>query len=53
MARGILVSGLGIEPMPPAVEEQSLNHWTTKEVPGISFKIWKQEQDVVATDRGL
>ena len=50
MARGILVSWLGMEPMPPAVEEQSLNHWTTKEVPGISFKIWKQEQDMVATD---
>ena len=49
---GILVSWLGIEPMPPAVEEQSLNHWTTKGVPGTSFKIWKQEQDVVATDHG-
>ena len=23
----------GIEPMPPAVEAQSLNHWTTGEVP--------------------
>ena len=23
----------GIEPMPPAVEEWSLNHWTTREVP--------------------
>ena len=25
---------LGIERMPPAVEMQSFNHWTTKEVPG-------------------
>ena len=23
----------GIQPMPPAVEAQSLNHWTTNEVP--------------------
>ena len=23
---------LGIKPMPPAVKEQSLNHWTTREV---------------------
>ena len=25
----------GIEPKPPALETQSLNHWTTKEVPGL------------------
>ena len=31
---GILALQLGIESMPPAVEVQSLNHWTTKEVPG-------------------
>ena len=30
-ARGILVSWPGIEPMPPALEVQSLN-WTTREV---------------------
>ena len=23
----------GIEPMPPAVEAQNLNHWTAREVP--------------------
>ena len=23
----------GIEPVPPALEAQSLNHWTTREVP--------------------
>ena len=31
---GILALQLGIESMPPEVELQSLNHWTTKEVPG-------------------
>ena len=33
VAYGILVPWPGIEPMPPAVEVQSLNHWTSKEVP--------------------
>ena len=27
------VSQPGIEPVPPALEAQSLNHWTTGEVP--------------------
>ena len=27
----ILVPQSGIEPVPPAVETQSLNHWTTRE----------------------
>ena len=31
-ACGILVPRPGIEPAPPALEAQSLNHWTTKEV---------------------
>ena len=30
---GILVPQTGIEPKPPALEAQSLNHWTTREVP--------------------
>ena len=30
---GILVPHPGIEPLPLAVEEQSPNHWATKEVP--------------------
>ena len=35
---GILVPWPRIEPEPPVVEVQSLNHWTTREVPGgISF----------------
>ena len=29
----ILVPWPGIEPVPPAVKAQSLNHWTTREVP--------------------
>ena len=32
-ACGILIPRPGIEPMPPAVEVRSLNHWTTREVP--------------------
>ena len=32
-AFGILVPSPGFEPVPPAVEAQSLNHWTTGEVP--------------------
>ena len=30
-AYGILVPQLGIEPVPPAVEARSLNHWTARE----------------------
>ena len=33
MANGILVPQPGIEPVPPAVKELSLNHWTTRELP--------------------
>ena len=36
-ACGILAPGPGIEPSPPAVEAQSLNHWTAREVPGAYF----------------
>ena len=32
-ACGILVPWPGIEPVPPAVEAQSSNHWTTREFP--------------------
>ena len=32
VAGGILVPQSGIEPMPPALGAQSLNHWTTREV---------------------
>ena len=36
-ACGILDPQPRIEPVPPAVEEWSLNHWTTREVPGTLF----------------
>ena len=29
----ILVSRLGIEPAPPALEVRSLSHWTSREIP--------------------
>ena len=33
LAREILVPQPGIKPASPALEEQSLNHWTSREVP--------------------
>ena len=33
MACGILVPQPGIKPVPTTVQAQSLNHWTTQEVP--------------------
>ena len=33
MACGILFPQPGIKPVPPAVEGQSLNHWTTRDFP--------------------
>ena len=36
-ACGILVLWPGIEPVPPAVETWSFNHWTTREVPQNNF----------------
>ena len=32
-ACGILVLRPGVEPVPPALEMQSIKHWTTREVP--------------------
>ena len=37
MACGLLVPWSGMEPMSPAVEAQSLNHWTTRETPLFFF----------------
>ena len=34
MACGILTPRPGIEPVPAALGVQSLNHWSTREVPG-------------------
>ena len=36
-ACGILVPQPGIEPMPPPVEAQSLNHWTAREAPYLTI----------------
>ena len=38
MACGILVPQPGIKPVPPAVEVQSLNNWTAREVPKRTLK---------------
>ena len=35
-ACGISVPRPGIEPVPPAVEAQTLNHWTAREVPNVT-----------------
>ena len=34
---GVLFPGLGIEPAPPVLEAQSLNHWIAREVPSTFF----------------
>ena len=36
-----LISQSGMEPMLPAVETQSPNHWTPREVPHVSFSSLK------------
>ena len=36
---GILVPQPGIEPQPPALEAQILNHWPTREVPGVVLPV--------------
>ena len=49
---GLLIPRPGIEPVPPAVEAQNLNHWTTREVPkpGIFDSRWQREGRVVADE---
>ena len=47
MLRGMLrlfVPRTEIEPVPPAVEARSLNHWTTREVPAHLFQMRKLRQ---------
>ena len=39
MACGILVPQRGLKPVFPAVEVQSLNHWTSREVPEVCFSL--------------
>ena len=36
----ILILLLRIEPVPSSVEDQSLNHWTTREIPISLFKMF-------------
>ena len=43
MACGILVPRLGIEPVPPAVEARSPNHWTAREFPPFLFMFFLLE----------
>ena len=38
VACGILVPQSWIKPMPPAMRVQSLNHWTTREVPAVNLR---------------
>ena len=40
MSCGILVPSPGTEPVPCAVEVQSLNHWTSREIPSGLLKCW-------------
>ena len=42
MAPGILLPCRGIEPMPPAMETLSLNHWKPREVPHSLFSWHKR-----------
>ena len=42
VACGILVPWTGIKPAPPALEAQSLNHWTARGVPRCSVK-WRRQ----------
>ena len=35
-----LISPPGVEPMSPALEVRSLNHWTTREVPIFLFELY-------------
>ena len=43
----ILVLWPGLEPVPPAVEVQSLNHWTARDAPLLLFKCKKKKKITV------
>ena len=49
MSCGMLVPRPGIEPVPPALGAQSLNHWTTREVPAVLFL----KLDIIRTRKSL
>ena len=40
VACGVLVPQLQIEPVSPALEAQSVNHWTSREVPSYFLFLW-------------
>ena len=46
IAYGVLVPGPGMELILPAVEAGSLNHWTTREVPGMPLFLIKLAKPV-------
>ena len=43
LACGILIPQGGIKLTPPAVEAQSLNHWTTREAPRLLLLIIRKD----------
>ena len=49
MACGVLVSSPGIEPVPPAMEVWSLNHWTTWEVTEVDILKGSDEPGTVSS----
>ena len=40
MAFGVLILWPRIEPVPSSVEDQSLNHWATREIPISLFRMF-------------
>ena len=45
MLSGILILWPGIEPVPLALETQSLYHWTDREVPLSSFLLESEDRE--------
>ena len=52
-ACGILVPQPGIKPMPPILGVQSLNHWTTREVPSITIHSTRHQVYTWIRQRGI
>ena len=52
MACEILVPGPGIEPIPPAVEAQSPNHWTAREFLGVLICVISNNSKQSTSDTG-
>ena len=52
-ACGILVPRAGTEPVPPAVEAWSLNHWTTREAPGEGLCIRELSKTILKLAGGI